>query len=66
LMDEKHVLDIIEHPNEDKYNNQKIFVIFIVDCVYLVPFVRDGKKVLFKNNNSEPKSHGGIPKERWA
>jgi hypothetical protein len=48
LMDEEHVLDIIEHPNKDRYENQKIFVMLIVNYIYLVPFVRDGKKFFLK------------------
>jgi uncharacterized DUF497 family protein len=33
------LLDVIEHPNPDKYNRQKIYVIEINNYVYLVPFV---------------------------
>lgn len=33
------VLDIIEHPNQKKYGNQKIFVVYVKGYVYLVPFV---------------------------
>ncbi len=48
LMDDEHVLDIVEHPNKEKYNNQKIFVMKIANYIYLVPFVKDGKKLFLK------------------
>lgn len=33
------VLAIVDHPNAEKYPNQKIIYVRIVDYVYLVPFV---------------------------
>ena len=33
------VLDILEHPNQEKYGGQRIFVVKVGDYVYLVPFV---------------------------
>jgi RNA binding exosome subunit len=33
------ILDVLEHPNPKKYGNQKLYVIFAKDYVYLVPFV---------------------------
>lgn len=42
------LLDIIKHPNSKKYPNQKIFVVYVVDYVYLVPFAEDEKKVFLK------------------
>ena len=48
LMDGKHILDIIEHPNKDTYSNQKIFVMLIAGYVYLVPFIKDKKKIFLK------------------
>lgn len=35
------ILDILEHPNKDKYQNQKIYIALIKEYVYLVPFVVD-------------------------
>jgi hypothetical protein len=35
------ILDIVEHPNKQKYGNQKMYVIWVKDYVYLVPFVID-------------------------
>jgi hypothetical protein len=48
LMDDEHILDIIEHPNKERYGNQKIFVMLIANYVYLVPFVKDGQKYFLK------------------
>lgn len=33
------ILDILQHPNTEKYPNQKIIIIRIIDYVYAVPFV---------------------------
>lgn len=41
-------LDILEHPNQAKYSNQKIFVIDIDNYIYLVPFVINEKKIFLK------------------
>lgn len=35
------ILDIVEHPNPEKYENQKIYVVAAREYVYLVPFVAD-------------------------
>jgi hypothetical protein len=48
LMDDEHILDIIEHPNKEKYGNQKIFVMQIANYIYLVPFVKNKDKFFLK------------------
>lgn len=42
------LLDILEHPNQDRYQGQKIFVVEIDDYVYLVPFVEDEQVIFLK------------------
>ena len=42
------LLDDIEHPNNDKYPNQRVFVINIDDYAYLVPYVEDRKEIFLK------------------
>jgi uncharacterized DUF497 family protein len=42
------LLDILEHPNQEKYPNQKVFVVQIDEYVYLVPFVEDERQVFLK------------------
>jgi len=42
------LLDVLEHPNQKKYEGQKIFVIQIDDYAYLVPFVEDDDEVFLK------------------
>ena len=34
------LVDILEHPNPERYGGQRIFVVRREDYVYLVPFVR--------------------------
>ena len=42
------LLDILEHPNPDRYGGQRIFVVQRDDYVYLVPFVEDEHTVFLK------------------
>ena len=35
------VLDIVAHPNQEKYPNQQLLVVEINDYAYLVPFVEN-------------------------
>jgi len=42
------LLDILEHPNPDRYSGQRIFVVQREDYVYLVPFVEDEHTVFLK------------------
>ncbi|MEW6521118.1 MAG: BrnT family toxin [Thermodesulfobacteriota bacterium] len=42
------VLDILEHPDQEKYKNQKIFVIKAYDYAWLVPFVETESEVFLK------------------
>ncbi|TGM30962.1 toxin [Leptospira selangorensis] len=42
------LLDIIKHPNKDKYLNQSIFVIEIDGNVYLVPFIENKDEIFLK------------------
>ena len=47
-MDKGFLLDIQEHPNQEKYPNQRIFVVQINNYAYLVPFVEDEKEISLK------------------
>ena len=42
------LLDILEHPNPERYGGQRIFVVRREDYVYLVPFVEDEDTVFLK------------------
>ena len=42
------LLDILEHPNPNRYSGQRIFVVRHEDYVYLVPFVEDEQTVFLK------------------
>lgn len=40
-----YILDIIKHPNQDRYKNQNIYVVEYENYAYLVPFVEDDEKI---------------------
>jgi len=42
------LLDVLEHPNQEKYKGQKILVVQIDNYVYLVPFVETDDAVFLK------------------
>ena len=33
------VIEIIRHPNQTKYSNQRVYILLIEEYIYLVPFV---------------------------
>lgn len=47
-IEEGNLVDVLEHPNNKKYGQQKIMIVVINEYVYLVPFVEDDKKLFLK------------------
>jgi uncharacterized DUF497 family protein len=47
-IEKKRVLDIVEHPNQEKYKGQEIFIINIHNYAYLVPFVESEQGIFLK------------------
>ncbi len=47
-VDHGDVLDILEHPNQEKYGGQRVLVVKVEDYVYLVPFVEMENEVVLK------------------
>lgn len=48
VLESGDVLDVIDHPNQERYSHQKMYVIEIDGYVYLVPFVNDKNKIFLK------------------
>ena len=48
LMERGDVLDIIEHPNQERYPGQKIAVVMIDAYAYLVPYVEQNGGIFLK------------------
>jgi uncharacterized DUF497 family protein len=42
------LLDVLDHPNPEKYKEQKIFAVQIDDYVYLVPFIENEYEIFLK------------------
>lgn len=42
------LLDDVEHPNQERYGGQRIFVVNIRDYAYLVPFVETEREIFLK------------------
>ncbi len=43
------IIDILEHPNKEKYPNQKIFLVKIWWYPYICPYVENDDFIIFKN-----------------
>ena len=42
------LLDIVEHPNKQKYPDQRVFIVKIEHYAYLVPFVEEENVIFLK------------------
>ena len=42
------VLDLLQHPNKERYPGQRIFVVNVEGYAYLVPFVEDDTVIFLK------------------
>ncbi|HVT05447.1 MAG TPA: toxin [Thermoanaerobaculia bacterium] len=42
------LVDVLKHPNPERYENQRIFVVRRADYVYLVPFVETAEEIFLK------------------
>lgn len=45
---EKGVVDVIDHPNQQKYRGQKIMFLIINDYVHAAPYIEGGDKIFLK------------------
>ncbi len=48
LLESGDILDVLEHPNKDKYAHQNIYIVEIDGYAYLVPFVQDKNRIFLK------------------
>jgi hypothetical protein len=42
------LLDVLEHPDQEKYKGQKNFIVQVDEYAYLVPFVENESEVFLK------------------
>jgi uncharacterized DUF497 family protein len=47
-IDSGGLLDVVEHPNRQRYPNQAVFVVVVAGYVHLVPFVEEPEQIFFK------------------
>jgi len=64
-MSQGAILDIVEHPNEDKYPNQRILIVRIRGYAFLVPFVETNGEMFLKTIiPSRSATRRYLPKEK--
>ena len=42
------LIDDVEHPNQDKYPNQRVFVVDVEGYAYLIPYVESKEHIFLK------------------
>ena len=47
-IEQGQLLDIVEHPNQERYGGQRIFIVKIRDYAYLVPFAETEREIFLK------------------
>ena len=48
ILENEEFIDVVNHPNQTRYPNQKFFVVVLDNYVYLIPFVEDEEKFFLK------------------
>jgi len=64
LMERENVFETIEHPNQDKYPDQKIAIVKIGDYAYLVPYVQENDEIFLKTIIPSRKATNKYMRER--
>ena len=48
VIHEDKVIDMIKHPNKEKYPNQSIFIVELFGYICMVPFVKNDNQIFLK------------------
>lgn len=48
LIEDGYLLDILEHPNKDKYAHQKVLIVNVDNYIHAIPFVENGNERFLK------------------
>ena len=48
FIENKGVIDVITHPDQSKYPNQRMFIVNLDNYAYLVPFVENEEEIFLK------------------
>jgi hypothetical protein len=49
------LLDVVDHPNRERYPGQRLYVVRRDEYVYLVPFVEEGEGQVLEDDHPEPR-----------
>lgn len=47
-MEQGSLLDVVGHPNREKYSSQRLFIVKLRGYAYIVPFVETEKEIFLK------------------
>lgn len=47
-INERHMFAVLDHPNSAKYPSQKVYIVWINDYVYSIPFVNNKETCFLK------------------
>jgi uncharacterized DUF497 family protein len=48
LLEREDVLEVVDHPDQNKYPRQKIATVKIGDYAYLIPYVQENDEIFLK------------------
>ena len=57
LIYEEKVLDIIKHPNQERYPDQMIYIVSLQGYIHMVPFVKNDNEIFLKTIIPSRKMH---------
>lgn len=58
------ILEVLEHPNQQRYPGQRIFVIEMAGYAYLIPFVESSSEIFLKTIIPSRKATGEYLRRR--
>jgi uncharacterized DUF497 family protein len=64
LLEREDVLEVVDHPNQNKYPRQKIATLKIGDYAYLVPYVQENDEIFLKTIIPSRKATNKYVRER--
>jgi uncharacterized DUF497 family protein len=42
------IVDIIQHPSKEKFPDQMIYIVEVLEYIYMIPYVRNDQEIFFK------------------
>ena len=47
-IENRNAIDVVPHPNQEKYPNQNVYIVNLNEYIFLIPFVENGNIIFLK------------------